>query len=94
LNRRTVDACASAARGCEAAWSRDETDHRTVSGDNSLVTVAYREIRRARIQSYQASFALDTCKPTAKGEIGEMWFVKGDTELKREHALRGPACFS
>jgi len=61
---------------------RDETDQRTVSEDNSLVTTAYRDIHRARIQAYQAAQALDTYKPSAKGEIGEMWFVKGYAELQ------------
>src|SRR6476660_9363175 len=56
---------------------RDETDQRTVREDNSLVTVAYRDIHRARVQSYQAAQALATYKPAAKGEIGEMWFIKG-----------------
>jgi len=61
---------------------RDETDQRTVSEDNSLVTTAYRDIHRARILSYQAALGLTTFKPTAKGEIGEMWFVKGYAELQ------------
>ncbi|HEU4787049.1 MAG TPA: hypothetical protein VFS57_06565, partial [Gemmatimonadaceae bacterium] len=61
---------------------RDETDQRTVHEDNSLVTTAYRDIHRARIQAYQAAQALDTYKPAAKGEIGEMWFVKGYAELQ------------
>lgn len=61
---------------------RDETDQRTVSEDNSLVTTAYRDIHRARILAYQAAQALTTFKPTAKGEVGEMWFVKGYAELQ------------
>jgi starch-binding outer membrane protein, SusD/RagB family len=61
---------------------RDETDQRTVSEDNSLVTVAYRDIHRARIQSYQAAQALATYKPASLGEIGEMWFIKGYAELQ------------
>ena len=52
---------------------RDETDQRTVREDNSLVTTAYRDIHRARVQAYQAAQALTTYKPNAKGEIGEMW---------------------
>src|SRR6476646_8634251 len=56
---------------------RDETDQRTVSEDNSLVTTAYRDIHRARVQAFDAANALVTFKPTAKGEIGEMWFVRG-----------------
>ncbi len=61
---------------------RDETDQRTVREDNSLVTTAYRDIHRARVQAYQAAHGLATYKPTAKGEIGEMWFVKGYAELQ------------
>ncbi len=61
---------------------RDETDQRTVREDNSLVTTAYRDIHRARIQAYQAVHALATYKPSAKGEIGEMWFTKGFAELQ------------
>jgi starch-binding outer membrane protein, SusD/RagB family len=61
---------------------RDETDQRTVSESNSLVEVAYRDIHRARVQAWDAMNALNTFKPTAKGEIGEMWFVKGYAELQ------------
>jgi len=61
---------------------RDETDQRTVSEDNSLVTTAYRDIHRARILAYQAAQGLTTYKPASKGEIGEMWFVKGYSELQ------------
>jgi hypothetical protein len=61
---------------------RDQTDQRTVAEDNSLVTVAYRDIHRARIQAYNAAHALATYKPAATGEIGEMWFVKGFAELQ------------
>ncbi|HEY7395693.1 MAG TPA: hypothetical protein VH559_12655 [Gemmatimonadaceae bacterium] len=61
---------------------RDETDQRTVSEANSLVTVAYRDIHRARIQAFQAAQGLVTYKPAAKGEIGEMWFIKGYAELQ------------
>src|SRR5439155_13991553 len=46
---------------------RDETDQRTVREDNSLVTTAYRDIHRARIQAYQAAQGLNTYKPAAKG---------------------------
>jgi hypothetical protein len=61
---------------------RDETDQRTVHEDNSLVTTAYRDIHRARIQAYDAAQSLTTYKPSAKGEIAEMWFVKGYAELQ------------
>jgi hypothetical protein len=61
---------------------RDETDQRTVSEDNSLVTVAYRDIHRARIQAYDAAHALSQFKPAAVGEIGEMYFIKGFAELQ------------
>src|SRR5881275_2455914 len=61
---------------------RDETDQRTVREDNSLVTTAYRDIHRARIQAYDAAQSLTTYKPSAKGEIAEMWFVKGYAELQ------------
>src|SRR5437016_8154728 len=39
---------------------RDETDQRTVREDNSLVTVAYRDIHRARVQTYEAAQSLNT----------------------------------
>jgi starch-binding outer membrane protein, SusD/RagB family len=61
---------------------RDETDQRTVSESNSLVETAYRDIHRARVQAWNAMNALNTFKPNAKGEIGEMWFVKGYAELQ------------
>jgi len=61
---------------------RDETDQRTVAEENTLVTVAYRDIHRARVQAYQAVLSLNEFKPAAKGEIGEMWFIKGYSELQ------------
>ncbi|HEY4305098.1 MAG TPA: hypothetical protein VGM82_11555 [Gemmatimonadaceae bacterium] len=61
---------------------RDETDQRTVSEDNSLVTVAYRDIHRARIQAFDAAHALSQFKPAAVGELGEMYFIKGYAELQ------------
>jgi hypothetical protein len=61
---------------------RDETDQRNVTVENSLVTVAYRQIHRARVLAYQALGKLRTYKPTAVGEIGEMWFVKGYAEMQ------------
>ena len=70
---------------------RDETDQRTVREDNSLVTTAYRDIHRARIQAYQAVHALATYKPSAKGEIGEMWFTKGFAELQSALGRRSTA---
>ena len=44
--------------------------------------MAHRDIHRACIQSYNAAHALATYKETAKGEIGEMWVVKGLAELQ------------
>jgi starch-binding outer membrane protein, SusD/RagB family len=61
---------------------RDETDQRTVAEDNSLVTVAYRDIHRARVQAFDATKSLNEFKPAAKGEIGEMWFIRGYAELQ------------
>src|SRR5262245_25492355 len=37
---------------------RDETDQRTVSESNSLVTTAYRDIHRARVQAFDAAQGL------------------------------------
>ncbi len=61
---------------------RDETDQRTVTEQNALVTVAYRDIHRARIQAYQAIGLLQKWQPTAKAKVGEMFFVKGYAELQ------------
>jgi len=69
-------------KSADTFLQRDETDQRTVKEDNSLVTVAYRDIHRARVQAYEAAQGLNTYKPTAKGEIGEMWFIKGYAELQ------------
>jgi hypothetical protein len=69
-------------KSADTFLQRDETDQRTVKEDNSLVTVAYRDIHRARVQAYEAAQGLNTYKPAAKGEIGEMWFIKGYAELQ------------
>jgi len=61
---------------------RDETDQRNVTEENSLVTVAYRQIHRARVLAYQAAGKLRQYKPAATNEVGEMWFVKGYAEMQ------------
>ena len=61
---------------------RDETDQRNVTEQNTLVTIAYRDIHRARVQAYQAVRSLARYKPAARAEIAEMWFVKGYSELQ------------
>src|SRR5262245_18759374 len=61
---------------------RDETDQRNVTEENSLVTVAYRQIHRARVLAFQAAGKLRQYKPNATSEIGEMWFVKGYAEMQ------------
>jgi len=69
-------------KSADTFTQRDETDQRNVTEENTLVTVAYRDIHRARVQAYQAAQLLQTFKPTAKAEIGEMWFVKGYAEMQ------------
>lgn len=69
-------------KSADTFTQRDETDQRSVTEENSLVTVAYRDIHRARVQAYQAAGLLSTYKPTAKGEIAEMYFIKGYAEMQ------------
>ncbi|MGI8548516.1 MAG: hypothetical protein ACR2M1_14520 [Gemmatimonadaceae bacterium] len=61
---------------------RDETDQRTVTEENSFVAAMYRNIHRTRVGAYQAIQSLRQYKATAVGEIGEMWFLKGYSELQ------------
>lgn len=69
-------------KSADTFTQRDETDQRNVTEQNSLVTVAYRDIHRARVQANQAILSLRKYKPTAKASIAEMWFVKGYSELQ------------
>lgn len=69
-------------KSADTFTQRNETDQRSVTEENSLVTVAYRYIHRARVEAYQAAGALATFKPTAKGEIAEMYFIKGFAEMQ------------
>ncbi len=69
-------------KSADTFTQRDETDQRVVTEQNSLVTVAYRDIHRARVQAYQAARSLQQYKPSVKAEIAEMWFVKGYSELQ------------
>ncbi|HVT39799.1 MAG TPA: hypothetical protein VHE78_12180 [Gemmatimonadaceae bacterium] len=69
-------------KSADTFTQRDETDQRNVTEENSLVTVAYRDIHRARVQAFQALRALQKYKPLVTSEIGEMWFVKGYSELQ------------
>jgi hypothetical protein len=69
-------------KSADTFTQRDETDQRSVTEENTLVTVAYRDIHRARVQAFQAAVSLQTFKPTAKGEIAEMYFVRGYAEMQ------------
>lgn len=69
-------------KSADTFTQRDETDQRNVTEQNSLVTVAYRQIHRTRIQAYAAAKALQTYSPNARARIGEMFFVKGYAELQ------------
>ena len=69
-------------KSADTFTQRDETDQRNVTEQNTLVTVAYRDIHRARVQANQAILSLRKYKPTAKASIAEMWFVKGYSELQ------------
>jgi starch-binding outer membrane protein, SusD/RagB family len=69
-------------KSADTFTQRDETDQRSVTEENSLVTVAYRDIHRARVQAFTAANALSTFKPTSKGEIAEMYFVRGYAEMQ------------
>lgn len=61
---------------------RDETDQRTVTEENSFVANMYRNIHRTRVGAYEAILSLRQYKPKATGEIGEMWYLKGYSELQ------------
>ena len=69
-------------KSADTFTQRDDTDQRNVTEDNSLVTTAYRFIHRARVEASQAVAALQQYQPTAKGKIGEMWFVRGYAEMQ------------
>ena len=60
---------------------RDETDKRTESFDNSIITAGYRYIHRSRISANQAITALRQYKPAPAWGIGQMYFVRGYAEL-------------
>lgn len=61
---------------------RDEIDQRSVPETDAFVATMYRQIHRTRIAAYQAIQALRQYKPAATNEIGEMWFLKGFSELQ------------
>jgi hypothetical protein len=69
-------------KSADTFTQRNETDQRSVTEENSLVTVAYRYIHRARVEAYQAAGALANFKPASKGEIAEMYFIKGFAEMQ------------
>ena len=69
-------------KSADTFTQRDETDQRVVTEQNTLVTVAYRDIHRARVQAFQAARLLQQYKPTVKAEIAELWFVRGYSELQ------------
>jgi hypothetical protein len=60
---------------------RDETDKRTISVDNSIVTAGYRYIHRSRISANQAIDLLRKYKPSPASNIAQMYFVRGYAEL-------------
>lgn len=69
-------------KSADTFTQRDETDQRNVTEQNSLVTIAFRQIHRTRIQAFSAARALQTFNPNARAKIGEMFFIKGYAELQ------------
>lgn len=64
---------------------RDETDKRTISLDNSIVTAGYRYIHQTRISANQAIDALRKYPPTstatANAYVAQMQMIRGYAEL-------------
>lgn len=69
-------------RSSDTFIQRDQADSRTVDASNSFVALAFRDINRARVASYQAIAPLRQYKPTAVSSVGQMWFVKGFAEMQ------------
>lgn len=61
---------------------RDQADSRSIDPSNSFVGVAYRDINKARVDSYLALQALKAYEPAPVSNLGQMWFVKGFAELQ------------
>ena len=61
-------------------------DSRSVPNDDVINERVYRDLQRTRLTADQAVAALQTYKPTAKGEIGEMYFVKAYTLVQLAEA--------
>ena len=61
---------------------RDETDKRSTLVDNSLITLAYRNLHRSRIAANLAIAALKQYKPLPTWGIGQMYFVRGYAEMQ------------
>jgi starch-binding outer membrane protein, SusD/RagB family len=57
-------------------------DSRSVPESDDINERVYRDVQRARLAADQAIAALVAFKPTAKGEIGEMYFIKAYTLLE------------
>jgi hypothetical protein len=62
-------------------------DSRSVPNDDPINERVYRDLQRTRLTAEQAITALQTYKPTAKGEIGEMYFVKAYTLVQLAEAF-------
>lgn len=61
-------------------------DARAVPDDDVINERVYRDLQRTRLTAEQAIAALQTYKPAAKGEIGEMYFVKAYTLVQLAEA--------
>lgn len=61
---------------------RDQADSRSIDPTNSFVSLAYRDINRARVDAYLALQALKSYEPSPVSNLGQMWFVKGFAEFQ------------
>ena len=59
----------------------NETDQRTVSTNNSVLSTAYSDLTRSRGFYRDAIKALLAASPERKGAIAEQWFVMGYSEM-------------
>lgn len=64
-------------------YQRDETDKRSITApyDNSIITAGYRYIHRTRISADQSIALLRQFKPSPAWGIGQMYYLRGYSEL-------------
>ena len=68
-------------RSTDTFVQRDEADSRSITESNSAMTLEARSVNRTRVAAIQAIPILKTYKPNNVSDVGQMYWIRGFSEL-------------